>query len=144
MRALRITYWICTLVVTLPMLLSGFLDILGSYQMGSLITLLGYPRYLLPFLGVAYFLGAAAIISDVSVLLKEWAYAGFTFNFLGASYSHFCSADPARVIFVPLGFLVLLLISYRAWKILPELSATTSVRRPGAAPRVQRGPAFVH
>jgi hypothetical protein len=84
--------------------------------MASTIAALGYPEYFQDILGVAKLLGAVAIVSSVSPMLKEWAYAGFTFDVCGALASHVSVGDPAWVIAVPLVFLVVQLGSYALWK----------------------------
>jgi hypothetical protein len=48
--------------------------------------------------------------------VKEWAYAGYTFNLLGASASHAFSGDTFGKIITPLIILALVLASYRQWK----------------------------
>ncbi|HLA94989.1 MAG TPA: DoxX family protein, partial [Pyrinomonadaceae bacterium] len=58
---------------------------------------LGYPAYLLPFLGVAKILGAITILVPKFPRLKEWAYAGLVFDLIGAFYSHVSVGDPASV-----------------------------------------------
>jgi hypothetical protein len=73
---------------------------------------LGYPRYLIPFLGVAKFLGVVAIVIPGFPRLKEWAYAGLFFDLAGATYSAICVDGPqiAQLFMVlPLG---LLAVSY--------------------------------
>lgn len=47
-----------------------------------------YPTYLIYPMGVAKFLGLIAIWSNKSKTLKEWAYAGFVFNFLLGISAH--------------------------------------------------------
>jgi len=49
---------------------------------------LGYPKYFSNILGVAKLLGAIALLVPGFPTLKEWAYAGFTFTFVGAFISH--------------------------------------------------------
>ena len=49
---------------------------------------LNYPGYLVYPLGVAKLLGLVAIWSNKSATLKEWAYAGFVFDFLLAISAH--------------------------------------------------------
>nr|WP_265333553.1 DoxX family protein [Paenibacillus guangzhouensis] len=56
---------------------------------------LGYPSYLLPFLGIAKLLGVIAIVVPGFPRLKEWAYAGFVFDLSGAMYSSISVGDPA-------------------------------------------------
>jgi hypothetical protein len=75
-------------------------------------TRLGYPSYFLPFIGVAKLLGVAALLAPGLPTLKEWAYAGFVFDMVGAMYSHICVGDPPTqwaFIFIPL---ILLAVSY--------------------------------
>ena len=45
-------------------------------------TQLGYPAYLIYPFATAKLLGLVAIWTKKSETLKEWAYAGFTFDFL--------------------------------------------------------------
>jgi hypothetical protein len=54
---------------------------------------LGYPVYVLTILGTAKLLGVAALLSPGRPLLKEWAYAGFTFNLIAATASHSFAGD---------------------------------------------------
>lgn len=71
---------------------------------------LGYPTYLIYPLVVAKILGLVAIWSSKSKTLKEWAYAGFFFNFVLAFLAELHAAD-GEYISSPLA-LVLLIISY--------------------------------
>ena len=54
----------------------------------AFITQLGYPVYFIPFIGVAKVLGSIAIVVPRFPKLKEWAYAGLTFDLIGAVYSN--------------------------------------------------------
>jgi hypothetical protein len=65
----------------------------------------------------------AAILFGRLPRLKEWAYAGFTFDLIGAFWSHLKSGDPIYIAAVPLCFLGVLAVSYLSWKRL-ELEAT--------------------
>lgn len=47
-----------------------------------------FPTYLIYPMGVAKFLGIIAIWFSKSKILKEWAYAGFVFNFLLGISAH--------------------------------------------------------
>ncbi|WP_262510399.1 DoxX family protein [Flavobacterium tistrianum] len=74
---------------------------------------LGYPAYFGNALVVFKVLGALSLaIPQVPKRLKEFAYAGFTFNFLFASISHFAVDGIGFQSFFPLIFLVILWISY--------------------------------
>lgn len=48
---------------------------------------MGYPTYIIPFLGFAKILGVIAILIPGYPRIKEWAYAGLTFDLIGATYS---------------------------------------------------------
>jgi uncharacterized membrane protein len=89
-----IAYWLCTGLFCLMFAFSGTGHLLRLEQFAEGIVSLGYPAYLLSILGAAKILGAAALIVPARPLLKEWAYAGFTFNLLGATASHIFAGDP--------------------------------------------------
>jgi hypothetical protein len=55
---------------------------------------LGYPPYLLVFLGTAKILGVVAVLLPGLPRIKEWAFAGLTFDVAGALYSHLSVGDP--------------------------------------------------
>jgi hypothetical protein len=67
-------------------------------------------------LAIFKLLGVLAILTGVLPLMKEWAYAGFTFNLLGAFASHLSVGDSLLIALVPLAFLGLLAASYVLWK----------------------------
>jgi hypothetical protein len=73
---------------------------------------LGYPSYLLPFLGILKMLGAAAVLVPGCPLLKEWAYAGFFFLIAGAIYSHLACGDRAAEVFPAVLLLALIPVSW--------------------------------
>ena len=57
---------------------------------------------------------AEAILTGKIPRLKEWAYAGFAINFLGATASHILADDSANAIF-PFLFFLVLMASYALW-----------------------------
>ena len=62
-------------------------DIMSVPDAVALFNHLGYPTYLLPFIGIAKLLGVVAILIPGFPRIKEWAYAGFVFDLTGAMYS---------------------------------------------------------
>ena len=94
MKATRILYWIFTGLAAAFMLLSSIPDVLRSPEAVAVFAHLGYPAYLLPFIGVAKILGVVAVLVPGFQRLKEWAYAGLVFDLVGALYSHICVGDP--------------------------------------------------
>lgn len=88
MKRTKIIYWIFTALLSLLMLSSAIQGILmqpGSIDLIS--TQLHYPEYMIPFLGWAKLLGVIAILIPGFPRIKEWAYAGLTFDLVGATYS---------------------------------------------------------
>jgi len=115
-KHLHAIYWIATLLFVIPQGWSAIQYLIEAPRMTATITQLGYPTYFMAILGVAKLLGIAAIVTGISPTLKEWAYAGFTFELVGAFASHLGVGDPLYIAAVPLGFLVLQMASYLAWK----------------------------
>jgi uncharacterized membrane protein YphA (DoxX/SURF4 family) len=76
------------------MLLSAVPDVLRIPDALAVFRHLGYPPYLLLFLGTAKILGVAAVLVPGVPRLKEWAFAGLTFDLTGALYSHLSVGDP--------------------------------------------------
>jgi len=110
MKALRILYWIVTGLLCLLMLASAGIYIFNHDAAVKIFNELKYPAYLIYPLAVAKILGVIAIITKKSKFLKEWAYAGFFFDFLLAASAHIFSGVPGPL--PALVALVLLLISY--------------------------------
>jgi hypothetical protein len=87
-KSTNIIFWISTGLFALSMGFSGVQGVLVSEGSVSLITdQLGYPVYVIAFLGVAKILGAVAILIPGYPRIKEWAYAGLFFDLIGATYS---------------------------------------------------------
>lgn len=87
MKKTKIIYWICTGLFAFAMLGSAIPDILVVPTAVQGFKELGMPVYLIPFLGVAKALGVLAILVPGYPRIKEWAYAGLTFDLLGATYA---------------------------------------------------------
>ena len=115
-RTLRVLYWVVTLLFVVPQLWSATQMLIEAPRMTATIVGLGYPIYVMKILGVAKILGAAAILYGRFPLLKEWAYAGFTFDVIGAFCSHVGAGDPIYVALVPLVFFAVQMVSYFLWK----------------------------
>ena len=131
-RTTRIVYWTFTALFLIPQIWSALQMMSRAPRMTETITELGYPLYVMTLLGTAKLLGAAAILlSDRWPRLKEWAYAGFTFDVIGAFVSHLAHGDSALIVSVPLLFLCAQLISYFAWHRMLQLGlAHPMVREP--------------
>lgn len=90
MKTTNILYWIFTGLFAAFMLMSALPDIFSHpVAVQGMHTELGYPLYFIPFIGVAKTLGVIAILVPGFSRIKEWAYAGFAFDLIGATYSVF-------------------------------------------------------
>jgi hypothetical protein len=76
------------------LLLSAVPDVLRYPDAITVFKHLGYPPYLLVFLGTAKILGVVAVLLPGLPRVKEWAFAGLTFDVTGALYSHLSVGDP--------------------------------------------------
>lgn len=86
--------WLVTGLMAALMLLSAIPDILRMPDALTVFARLGYPPYLLLFLGTAKMLGVTAVLVPGVPRLKEWAFAGLAFDVAGALYSHLSIGDP--------------------------------------------------
>jgi hypothetical protein len=93
MKRIKFFYWILTGLASAFMIMASIPDVLQIPDAVAVFTRLGYPRYLLPFIGIAKILAVIAILSPVFSRLKEWAYAGLVFDLIGALYSHIAVGD---------------------------------------------------
>ena len=115
-RRNKIIYWTLTLVMFLPATAGAFVETFthGPASIVKIMLALGYPLYLMKILGVAKIFGGIAILTGKLPRMKEWAYAGFAFDFLGATASHIITGDVAYALF-PFVFFLVLLVSYTLW-----------------------------
>jgi hypothetical protein len=116
MRHGKRLYWIVTGLMAAFMLMASIPDILRIPQAVDLFTHLGYPTYLLPFLGIAKTLAVIAILAPGVRWLKEWAYAGLVFDLIGAFYSHLSVGDPPSAWGAPVIALSLVIGSYLVFR----------------------------
>ncbi len=105
-----IIYWGVTGLFSAMMLMAVIMYFIQNAMVSETFERLGYPVYIIYPLAVAKLLGLLAILTKKSSLLKEWAYAGFFFDFILAAGAH-AITDGAEYQ-APIFALVLLLISY--------------------------------
>jgi uncharacterized membrane protein YphA (DoxX/SURF4 family) len=119
MKKINILYWIFTGLFAAFMLFSAIDNIMMTEGSVTLFTHLGYPVYLITFMGVAKFLGVVAIVIPGFPRLKEWAYAGLFFDLAGATYSVIATdglQPPMLFMVVPFAFEALSYIYYHKRK----------------------------
>jgi hypothetical protein len=93
MKKTKIIYWIFTILVIGFLGVGSIFDVISAPEAVAHVTRIGYPAYLVPFLGVAKILGIVAILIPGFPRLKEWAYAGLFYDLLGATFSHIAFGD---------------------------------------------------
>lgn len=87
-KSTNIWYWAITGLFGAFMLFTAIPDIIVVPEAKEFVSAkLGYPAYIIPFIGVAKALGVIAILVPGFPRLKEWAYAGLFFDLVGAAYS---------------------------------------------------------
>lgn len=115
-RARLVWYWIATSLIAVEMVTGGTWDLLRTAYVRGLMDHLGYPEYMLTILGTWKILGAFAILAPRLPRLKEWAYAGMTFDLTGAAASHAICREGVSQFVVTL---LLALIVIASWALRP-------------------------
>ncbi|MBS1936138.1 MAG: DoxX family protein, partial [Bacteroidetes bacterium] len=92
MKKTNLIFWIFTIIFCGFMLFSAATEIINNADAKTFINSLGYPSYFNPFIGVLKLLGVIALLVPGNSRLKEWAYAGFFFDLVGATYSQIATA----------------------------------------------------
>jgi len=108
----QIIYWVATAWLSLGMLSTGIVQLIKMEEEVASMEKLGYPIYLLTILGIWKVLGVIAILIPKYPLLKEWAYAGFSFVITGALISHLAIEDDPITLFGPALLLLLIITSW--------------------------------
>jgi hypothetical protein len=111
-RRNKIIYWVATAWLSLGMMSTGIVQLIGMKEESDMITHLGYPAYLLTVLGIWKILGVLAVLTPKFAFVKEWAYAGFFFAMSGAVFSHLAVGDEPLTLFGPILLLALTLTSW--------------------------------
>jgi len=112
MKKEQIIFWTSTIIIAL---LEGLMPALTSQTELAKegIRHLGYPEYFGNALVIFKIIGVLTIvIPKVPARIKEWAYAGFAFDFLFASISHGIVDGIDGQTFFPLVVLAILAVSY--------------------------------
>ena len=144
-RAKLVGYWVTTVWIALSMGGGGVAHVLHVPATVEGFVRLGYPLHLVTLLGIWKILGAIALLAPRFPRLKEWAYAGFTFDLTGAAFAWAATgASDSSVsntghIVAALAGLPLL---YASWALRPDSRRTPGGLRPQPESGVsQRSPA---
>lgn len=131
MKKIKIFYWIITGLMAALLGLGAFFDAISAPEAVESITKLGYPKYIIPFLGVAKLLGIIAILIPGYPRVKEWAYAGLIFDLTGATYSGIAIGEDFVLIAVMIIPFALVIGSYLLYHKLRKQKITASALQPG-------------
>lgn len=122
MKKIKTIFWVSTVLI---FLFEGVMPALTSQTEPAKegIRHLGYPDYFGIALTVCKILGTLAIIvPQVPRRLKEWAYAGLTFDFTFAAISLWAVDGFGPIILIPVVVLAVLMASYISYhKLHPEI-----------------------
>lgn len=113
MNRLTIAYRIVMGLMATFMASGAIFDVISHPEAIKLITHLGYPTYFVPYIGLLKLLGVAVIVLPVfGGRLREWAFAGLTFDVVSALYSAIAVGDGPAEWAGPLIGIVLVVGSY--------------------------------
>ena len=107
-----IGFWVLTGLLCLSQFLSGIMDVVQPPALIEVFTKLGYPTWVLYIIGPWKILGAIAIAAPGLKRAKEWAYAGFFFDFTGAAASHALNGDSLGEVMPPVVLCLILVGGY--------------------------------
>jgi len=114
MKTTKILFWVFNVLFAAFMIFSAIPDAMSTPEAVKFMhDGLGYPVYLLRFLGVAKILGGLTIIiPGLPTRLKEWAFAGLMFDLIGATYSVISIPNPQGPWYFMLIFIALGAVAY--------------------------------
>ena len=108
-KAYKIGYYILTALLSALMLFSAYGSLKGGPDVDAMMSHLGYPMYVLTMLSYFKILGVIAIWQTKFPNLREWAYAGFFFDMLGAGISFVAVGDPPSA-YIPVFAMLVVLV----------------------------------
>lgn len=115
-KSWKVAYYISTVLFSVTMLIGGFYDLTQHPYAAETMKHLGYPLYAASIIGAAKLLGIVGLWQKKVPALREWAYAGFTIDLIGAIASHLAVGDGLGLSMPAIIHLVVLAISYTAFR----------------------------
>lgn len=138
MKNSKALFWTVTGLMAAFMMFASIPDILQLEQAASIFAHLGYPHFLMPFLGIAKALGVVVILLPGVPRLKEWAFAGLVIDLVGALYSHLSVGDGPGVWMAPVIGLLLVSGAYYMFRLTqsgPGVAVPSALTIPAATAR---------
>jgi hypothetical protein len=109
-------YWTLTILFCLMMLADGVAGLLHEQNGVAAMRQLGYPVFIMDITGAAKILGALALLQNKYRTLKEWAFAGFVIDFIGAGASVLFAGMGLTATLPALVMLAMIFGLYFLWK----------------------------
>jgi len=89
MNPLKIAYWIVTIVMCCLFLYSAQMYFFNTEMVKGFFGSLNFPTWVVIPLAILKVAGVIAILTDLSSVLREWAYAGFFYDVILATGAHY-------------------------------------------------------
>lgn len=115
-KTTKILYWVFTLLLASMFIMDAIGGITKQQAGVDVMQHLGYPVYFMQIMGAAKLLGVIAMVQTKFNTIKEWAYAGFAFTFIGAFASRAIAGDTGILLVLPVIMLAFLFVPYLLWK----------------------------
>lgn len=115
-KAINIIYWVLAILFALAMLGDAYGGISKQEAGQEVMRHLGYPIYMMVITGIFKLFGAISILQNKYKTIKEWAFAGFFINFIGAFASRAFVGDGFGLLVAPLIMLAVMFTLYYFWK----------------------------
>ncbi|MFV8325243.1 DoxX family protein [Flavobacterium sp. ZS1P14] len=102
-------YWTLLILLAIFFTISGFMEITKNPFIYPKTLRMGYPPYFIMALGISKIAGVIALLIPNLKRLKEWAFAGFTFDVIFAFISGLAINSNADCIKSAVAFCILML-----------------------------------
>ncbi|MFY0605518.1 MAG: DoxX family protein [Cyclobacteriaceae bacterium] len=94
MKKFKIAYYVVTGLLSLMLLYSSIgMYLLQTDMVKGFFEALGFPTFIVIPLAIAKITGVVVLLTRFNDTIKEWAYAGFFFNFVLAAAAHINVGD---------------------------------------------------
>ncbi len=111
-RLHAVVYWAVSAPVLVETAVGIQWDLARIPYVLDILDRLGFPPYLATILGISKILALVALLLPRTPRLKEWAYAGLTFVYLGAAACHVAVDDSLGAVLTPLVLAAITLVSW--------------------------------
>ncbi|CAN5844081.1 hypothetical protein BH11BAC4_BH11BAC4_09230 [soil metagenome] len=112
-KQIKSAYWISLVLMTIVMLISSVPCVLKlDYAVEHFCKVLKLPEYLLVFTGLTKLIGLMLLYIPNISKIKEWVFAGFAFDLMGAWYCNFRGMNSFTATIPIIIFMVILFAVY--------------------------------